>query len=329
MKRREFITLLGGAAVAWPLAARAQQSVMRRIDVLIFYSKDDWQGQMRAAALQDELKRLGWEEGRNCRIDYHWYEGDVQKAQAAAAQLVELSPDVIVANGLAGVINLQRATRTIPIVFVLVGEPVARGIVKSLAHPGGNITGFTNLEATIAAKWVEQIKEIAPGIKRVAIIFNPVSAPFTELFFHSGEVAAQKLAIEPVAAVVHSPAEIEAKITAVAQAPGAGLIVLPDGFTQTHRKMVIELAARYGLPAVYPFRFFPDDGGLMSYGIDPAGAFRQTATYVDRILRGEKPATLPVQQPTKFQLVINLKTAKALGIEVPATLLARTDEVIE
>jgi putative ABC transport system substrate-binding protein len=329
MRRRAFITLLGGAA-AWPLAARAQQRErMRQIAVLIFYSKHDWQGQMRVAALKDELKKFGWEEGRNCRIDYHWYEGDVQKARAAVAQLVELGPDVIVANGLAGVVSLQQATRTIPIVFVLVGEPVARGLVQSLAHPGGNITGFTNLEWTTAGKWVELMQEIAPAVKQVAVIFNPVSAPFAELFFRSAEEAARKLAIGSLAAVVHSPAEIEAQIKAVAQAPDAGLIVIPDGFTQTHRKLVIELAARHRLPAVYPFRFYPDDGGLISYGIDPVGAFRQTATYVDRILRGEKPANLPVQQPTKFELVINLKTAKALGLAVPPMLLARADEVIE
>jgi putative ABC transport system substrate-binding protein len=330
MRRREFITLLGGAAVSWPLAASAQQPErMRRIGVLMFYAESDREGQKRVAALREELQNLGWEEGRNIRIEYHWYMGDVEKARASAAELVRLAPDVIVSNGAAGLERLQQATRTIPIVFTLIGEPVVRGFVQSLAHPGGNITGFTNLEASTAAKWMELIKEIAPSVKRVAIIYNPATSPFAILFARSAEVAAHTLALEPVSGVVHSPAEIEATIKTLATDPGAGLIVIPDGFAQTHRKLIIELAARYNLPAVYPFRFFPNDGGLVSYGVEPLGVFRQTAAYVDRILRGAKPADLPVQQPTKFELVINLKTAKSLGITVPPTLLVRADEVIE
>jgi putative ABC transport system substrate-binding protein len=330
MRRREFITLLGGVAVAWPLAARAQQPErMKRIGVLMFYADNDHEGQKRVAAFREELQKLGWEEGRNIQIESHWYMGDVEKARASAAELVRLTPDVIVANGAAGLEKLQQATRTIPIVFTLIGEPVARGFVQSLAHPGGNITGFTNLEATTAAKWIELIKEIAPSVKRVAIIYNPATSPFAVLFARSAEVAAKTLALEPVSTMVHSSAEIEATIKTLATDPGAGLIVIPDGFAQTHRKLIIELAARYSLPAVYPFRFFPNDGGLLSYGVEPHGVFRQTAAYVDRILRGAKPTDLPVQQPTKFELVINLKTAKALGLTIPPALLSRADEVIE
>ena len=330
MNRREFLGVLGCAVVAWPFAARAQQTgLMKRIGVLMFYADSDHEGQKRVATFREELQKLGWEEGRNIQIEYHWYMGDVEKARASAAELVRLAPDVIVANGAAGLEKLQQATRTIPIVFTLIGEPVARGFVQSLAHPGGNITGFTNLEATTAAKWIELIKEIAPSVKRVAIIYNPATSPFAVLFARSAEVAAKTLALEPVSAVVHSPAEIEASIKTLARDPDAGLIVIPDGFAQTHRKLIIELTARYSLPAVYPFRFFPTDGGLVSYGVEPHGVFRQTAEYVDRILRGAKPADLPVQQPTKFELVINLKTAKALGLNVPPALLARSDQVID
>jgi putative ABC transport system substrate-binding protein len=330
MKRREFIYLVGVAAAAWPLAARGQQSEqMKRIGVLMFYADSDHEGQKRVTVFREELQRLGWEEGRNMQIEYHWYMGDVEKARASAAELVRIAPDVIVANGAAGLEKLQKATRTIPIVFTLIGEPVARGFVQSLARPGGNITGFTNLEATTAAKWIELLKEIAPSVKRVAIIYNPATSPFAILFARSAEVAAQTLELEPVSAVVHSPGEIEATIKTLSTDPGASLIVVPDGFAQTHRKLIIELAARYSLPAVYPFRFFPNDGGLLSYGVEPHGVFRQTAAYVDRILRGAKPADLPVQQPTKFELVINLKTAKTLGLTIPPTLLSRADALIE
>ena len=330
MRRREFITFVGGAAVVWPLAVRAQQSEqLKRVGVLMFYADSDHEGQKRVTAFREELQRLGWEEGRNIQIKYQWYMGDVEKARASAAELVRLAPDVIVANGAAGLEKLQKATRTIPIVFTLIGEPVARGFVQSLAHPGGNITGFTNLEATTAAKWIELLKEIAPSVKRVAIIYNSAVSPFAILFARSAEVAAQNLELELVSAVVHSSGEIEATIKALATEQGGSLIVVPDGFIQTHRKLIIELAARYSLPAVYPFRFFPNDGGLLSYGVEPHGVFRQTAAYVDRILRGARPADLPVQQPTKFELVINLKTAKALGLTIPPTLLSRADALIE
>jgi putative ABC transport system substrate-binding protein len=328
-RRREFITLLGAAAAAWPLSVRAQQPErMRRIGVLIFYAESDPEAQTRLAAFREQLQKLGWAEGRNVRIDYRWYIGDAEKARAGAAELVALAPDVILSNGAAGLTMLQQATQTVPIVFALIGEPVERGYVQSLAHPGGNITGFTNLEFTVGTKWVELIKEMAPSITRVAVMFNPIT-PLAIQFFHSAELAARNFAVEPVMARIHSPAEIEATISALGSERGAGLIVVPDGFTQNHRKLVIGLTTRYRVPAIYPFRFFADDGGLISYGIDTVNTFRQAAMYVDRILRGAKPADLPVQQPTKFELVINLKTAKTLGLEVPPMLLARADEVIE
>jgi putative tryptophan/tyrosine transport system substrate-binding protein len=329
IKRRQFITMLGGAAAACPFAARAQQpDRMRRIGVLMALAENDPEGKPRATVFERALQELGWTGGRNIRIDYRWAPGDVE-TRAAAAELLRLAPDMILANATQATAALQRATRTVPVVFVAVSEPVAQGFVQSLAHPGGNITGFTNVEPTLGAKWVELLKEIAPSITRVAFLYNPNTAPYATLFSHSAEAAAQKMAMELTATPVHEPAEIESALAMLGREPGGGLIIAPDPFTSARRKLIFDLAARYRVPAISAFRYLSKEGGLVSYGVDVRDQFRQAAAYVDRILRGGKPADLPVQQPTKFELVINLKTAKALGLDVPSTLLARADEVIE
>ncbi len=329
LMRREFITLLS-SALAWPLAARAQQpDGARRIGVLMAVPENGADSQARVTTFQKGLEKLGWTVGRNLEIDYRWGMFDVERARVAATDLLRLAPDVILANGTAALAAAQQATRTVPIVFTVVSEPLAQGFIQSLARPGGNITGFTNLEPTVGAKWLELLKEIAPGVTRVALIFNPEVTPIAIALSHSAEAAAQKFAVEPIVAPVHRPAEIESVITMLAREPGGGLILPVDTFSTAHRKLIVELAARYRLPAVYGFRYFAAEGGLISYGIHVLDQFLQAAAYVDRILRGERPADLPVQQPTKFELVINLKTAKALGLDIPPKLLALADEVIE
>ena len=330
MRRRDFIKVISGAAAAWPLAARGQQpDRVRRIGVLMGLAESDPEAKVRAAVFERALQELGWTRGRNIRIDYRWAPGDVEQTRAAAAELLRLAPDVILAHATPATAALQRATRTLPVVFVAVSEPVAQGFVQSLARPGGNITGFTNLEPTLGAKWLELLKEIAPRVTRVAVMSNPNTAPYVILFSRSVEAVAQKIAVELIAAPVHEPAEIEAVLTMLGREPGGGLILPPDPFTVAHRKLIFDLAARYRVPAINGLLYFANEGGLVSYGVDVRDQFRQAAAYVDRILRGEKPADLPVQQPTKFELVINLTTAKALGLDVPPTLLARADEVIE
>jgi putative ABC transport system substrate-binding protein len=329
--RRELMALLGGAAAAtWPLGARAQQAErMRRIGVLMPESEGDPESQARVAMFHSRLQELGWTVDRNLRIDYRWAIGDLEKTRVDAAELLRLAPDVILAVASPALAMVQKATRTIPVVFVAVSEPVAQGFVKSLAHPGGNITGFTNLEPTFGGKWLELLKEIAPRVTRVAIMFNPNTAPYAALFSRSVKAAAQKFGVEPAEAAVQQLADVESVMSMLAREPGGGLIVPPDPFTAAQGKLIGELAARFQLPAVYPFRFMLAEGGLASYGVNIPDLFRHAASYVDRIFRGEKPADLPVQQPTKYELVINLKTAKALGLEIPATVLARADEVIE
>jgi putative ABC transport system substrate-binding protein len=330
MRRRDFIKVISGAAAAWPLAARGQQpDRVRRIGVLMGLAESDPEAKVRAAVFERALQELGWTRGRNIRIDYRWAPGDVEQTRAAAAELLRLAPDVSLAHATPATAALQRATRTLPVVFVAVSEPVAQGFVQSLARPGGNITGFTNLEPTLGAKWLELLKEIAPRVTRVAVMSNPNTAPYVILFSRSVEAVAQKIAVELIAAPVHEPAEIEAVLTMLGREPGGGLILPPDPFTVAHRKLIFDLAARYRVPAINGLLYFANEGGLVSYGVDVRDQFRQAAAYVDRILRGEKPADLPVQQPTKFDLIINLTTAKALGLEIPPTLLARADEVIE
>jgi putative tryptophan/tyrosine transport system substrate-binding protein len=267
--------------------------------------------------------------GRNLAIEFRWGMGDFERTGAAAADLVEAEPDVILATGGPSVASLQQATSTIPIVFVLVSEPVALGFVASLARPGGHITGFTNLEPTIAAKSLELLREMAPRVIHFAVMFNPQTSTIGAQLTRSAETAAQKFGAHLIDAQVRSPADIEAKLAVLAREQPSGLLVAPDGFTQVHRKLVLDLATRYRLPAIYPYRQFSDEGGLMSYGVDTLHQQRQAASYIDRILRGEKPADLPVQQPNKFELVINLKAAKALGLTIPETLLATADEVIQ
>jgi putative tryptophan/tyrosine transport system substrate-binding protein len=329
MRRREFITLIGGAA-AWPLAARAQQpDRVRRIGVLMNNFEGDPDAPSRVMAFQQGLEKLGWTVGRNLAIDYRWGAGETDVTRAAAAELLSLTPDVIVTNGGLMLAELRQAARTVPIVFMEINEPVFYGFVESLAHPGGNMTGFTGLEPTVGAKWLELLNEIAPRVTRIAVIFNSRTAPGAVLFSRSAEAAARKLAVEVVRAPVHEPAEIEAVMTMLAREPGGGLILPVDTFTQLHRKPIIELAARYRLPAIYGVRNIAAAGGLVSYGIDLPGQFHQAAGYVNRILHGEAPADLPVQQPTTFELVINRKTADALGLEIPPILLVRANEVIE
>jgi len=326
MKRREFITLLGGAVVSWPLAAHAQQNErMRRIGVLMPFAKDNPEGQARTAAFLQELQKLGWTEGRNLQIEYR---GDTDDLRKAATELVTSSPDVILGNGTPAVAALQQATRTVPIVFASVADPVSGGFVASLAKPGGNITGFTNVDYGIGAKYVELLKEIAPHVTRVGVIRDPTStASIGQLA--AIQTAARSFGLEVSPLGGRDARDIEQTVTEFARGSNCGLITVGSPLTVNNRALIISLAARHRLPAVYPFRSFVDDGGLISYGPDSVDPFRQAAGYVDRILKGEKPADLPVQSATKFELVINLKTAKSLGLTVPPSLLARADEVIE
>jgi putative ABC transport system substrate-binding protein len=329
MKRREFLGMLGSTAATWPIAALAQQADrVRRIGVLMPESEDRPESQARVVAFERRLQELGWTPGRNLLIDYRWGMGEVEKARTATADLLKLTPNVLVAVASPAAAAMRRTTATIPIVFVAVSEPVAQGFVASLAHPGGNMTGFTHLEPTLGAKWLELLKEIAPGMSRAALMFNAAATPQAALFLPSVEAAAPQFMMKAVVAPVRGLEEVEVVITRLASEP-TGLIFPPDPFTVEHHKIISELANRYGLPTVSAFRLFPDGGGLASYGVYVPDLFRQTAGYVDRILKGEQPANLAVQQPTIFELVINLKTAKALGLAVPATLLARADQVIE
>jgi putative ABC transport system substrate-binding protein len=329
MKRREFITVLGGAAVAWPLAARAQQpGGARRIGVLMPYTQDDPEDQARVAALKDGLKQLGWIEGQNFRADYRWYAGDADRARVLAKELVELQPELLVAGATPGAVALRQETRTIPIVFVPVTDPVGQGLVEGLARPGGNATGLSLFEFSVGTKLLEALNQIAPRVTRVAVVYNPETAVFAP-YLESIGVAATAFRLQLIPAPVHGAGEIEAAMTALGRAPGGGLLCLPDTFLNVHRELIVTLAARHMLPAVYAFRFFAVEGGLISYGVDFVDLYRRAASYIDRILKGAKPAEMPVQSPDKYELVLNLKTAKALGLTVPQSLLYRADEVIE
>jgi putative tryptophan/tyrosine transport system substrate-binding protein len=330
MRRREFIAGLGGAA-AWPLVARAQQSErIRRIGVLSPYDENDPGAKAELSAFTGELSRLGWTDGRNLRMDVRWAAADMDRMRMSAKELVDLQPDVILADTTPTTAALQRETRTIPIVFVIVSDPVGAGFVASLARPGGNITGFINAEAAMGGKWLELLTEIAPGLKRVAMIFNPDTAPGGGSYFlASFEAAARSVKVEPIAARVHSDAEIETTITSLGGDPRGGLIIMPDAFTFARRAQIIGLVARNNVTAVFWSRSFARDGGLLTYGADPLDLIRRAAPYVDRILRGAMPADLPVQLPVKFVMAVNVKTAKALGLTIPETFLLRADEVIE
>ena len=326
MRRREFITLLGSAA-AWPLAARAQQERMRRIGVLMTGAADDTEGQARLTGFLQGLQEFGWTAGRNARIDYRWAANDADRRKYAA-ELVALTPDVILASTSPSVAALQQASRSVPIVFAAVTDPVGQGFVASLPRPGGNTTGFALYEYGISTKWLELLKEIAPGVTRVAVVRDP-SLPFTSGELGAIQGAASSLRVEVSAISAREAGEIELGVAQFGSGSNGGLIVLGSPVTLGHRGLIIKLAAQHRLPAVYTTRYFVAEGGLMSYGPDRIDLYRRAAGYVDRILKGEKPADLPVQVPSKYELVINLKTAKALGLEVPPTLLARADEVIE
>jgi putative tryptophan/tyrosine transport system substrate-binding protein len=329
VRRRDFIALLGGAAAAWPLTARAQQAErVRRIGVLMALPADDPESPARVTAFAQGLQQLGWADGRDVRIDYRWGKGDADRLRRYAAELVALAPDVILATSSQSVMPLQQLTRTVPIVFVNIVDPVGAGFVESLARPGGNVTGFTVYEYAISAKWLELLKEIVPQLKRAAVLRDPAIASGAGQYAVIQAVA-PSLGVELRAVGVGDVGEIERAITAFARSSNGGLIVTGSPLAAVHRHLIVTLAASHRLPAVYPFRYFTANGGLISYGPDTTDPFRRAAGYVDRILKGEKPADLPVQAPTKYDLVINLKTAKALGIEVPPTLIARADEVIE
>jgi len=328
VRRREFITLLGGA-VAWPLAARAQQADrVQHIGVLMNFAENDPEAKSRLAALRHGLERRGWSEGRNVHLDYRFTAVSAERTEVLAKELVALHPDVILANSSAVAVALQRETRAIPIVFVNVSDPIGLGFIASLARPGGNFTSVLHLEASIVGKWLAMLKEIAPSLTRAALMGNPKTTSF-DYFVQSAQATATSLAIELVPAHVDTSADIERSIEAFARVPDGGLVLPPDSTTIAHRDLVIALAARHRLPAVYPIQLFVAAGGLMSYGTDQNDMFRLAASYIDRILRGDKPADLPAQAPTKFETAVNLKTAKALGLTVPPGLLLAADEVIE
>jgi putative ABC transport system substrate-binding protein len=331
MRRREFIGLLAGTAIELPLASRAQQrDQTRRIGVLMGYAESDSEGQAFIAAFRDGLQKLGWTENRNMQIDYRWVTlGDPDLMQRFAKELVALQPELILSHNTPTTAAMLQQTRTIPIIFALVNDPIGGGFVASLPRPDGNATGFIAFEGSMAGKWLELLKEIAPRVTRVAFLFNPATAPYAEIFLNSFRAAAASFAVEGIAAPVHDISEVESVVAAQAREPNGGLIVMPNAFATLHRMEITSLATRYGVPAVYPFRFFPEVGGLLSYGNDFHDNFRRAASYVDRILKGAKPSELPVQAPVKFELVINLKTAKVLGLEVPSLLQQRADEVIE
>jgi putative ABC transport system substrate-binding protein len=332
MRRREFITLLGGIAAVWPLVARAQQAgPVRRIGILMGGTKGDSQNEVGLAAFTDALKELGWTDGQNIRIDIRWAAGNVERMKGLANELVSLQPDLLVGHTTQPVAALQRETETIPIVFLVVSDPVGSGFVASLPRPGGNITGFINIESSLGGKWIEVLKEVVPSVTRAALMFNPDTATYFKYYLEPFEAAARLRGVEPIAAPVRTAADIERVLASLTERPDAGLAVMPDAAlaTQKNRDLIISFAARHRLPTIYPYRFWVGDGGLVSYGIDQVDLFRRVPAYIDRILKGAKPAELPVQLPTRFEFAVNLKTAKALGIEMPAMLLGRADEVIE
>jgi ABC-type uncharacterized transport system substrate-binding protein len=328
MRRREFIAVFGGVVAVWPMAARAQQhEQMRRIGVLVGFAESDPESPARLAAFRQSLERLGWKEGHNVRVEYRWGAGDPTRMRAHAKELIGTSPDVLVAESTPATAALQAETRITPIIFLQAGNPVGSGFVASFARPGGNLTGFTNYAPSMGGKWLELLKEVVPPLVRVAALFNPQT--HTGQYWGVLEAAAQTVNVQFEKAAVANAVEIERAVEGMSGEPHGGLMVMPDSFTMSHQETIVASAVRHRIPAIYAFRAFPVNRGLMSYGMDMISVYRDAAGYVDRILRGEKPADLPVQGPTRFELVINLKTARALGLEVPPTLLARADEVIE
>lgn len=330
MKRREFITLLGSSIAAWPLASRAQQSdPMRRISVLTGLAESDLETSQYVTTFRNGLQDLGWRDGQNVHIDYRWAAGDTERIRSYAAEIVRLAPDVIFVSSPSVLSEMIQATRTIPIVFVQVADPVAGGYVASLANPGGNVTGFTSFEDTMAAKWLELLSEIVPRLTRVAIFRNPAASSASTYILSRLEHGAQSLGVKLMIFDVRNASEIDRAFELIGRESPDGLIAMPDAIFTANREKIVALAALHRLPAVYYYRYYASSGGLISYGPSVADFYKRAASYVDRILKGAKPANLPVQQPTKFELVVNLKTAKALGLAVPAGLLLRADEVIE
>jgi putative ABC transport system substrate-binding protein len=326
--RRQLITAVGGAAIWWPLAAVAQSGSVRRVGVLMSSDESDLEYQTFIKIFVRQLQDLGWIDGRNLRIDYRWAAADPDRIRSFAKELVELKPDLLVSQNTPTTAALLQQTRSIPIVFIVVSDPIGSGFVGNLPHPGGNATGFMNFESAMTGKWLELLKEVAPRIGRVALMFNPDTSPY-EYYWRPFQSSASTSAVMPIEAAVHDDAEIEGIFVALAREPAGGLVLVPDTFIVVHRELIISLAARYRVPTLYFYRYFAAAGGLMSYGIDLGDLFRRAAPYADRILKGERPAELPVQAPTKFELVLNLKTAKTLGLAIPQTLLATADEVIE
>jgi len=325
MRRREFIILFSSASAAWPIVSRAQQTNRpRRIGLLMTIAEKEPEAQARLSAFRAGLREKGWIEGRNIQIEYRFAAGEPERARAAAGDLVKLAPDVILANGRAILAALKQATTTIPIVFVLVPDPVGDGFISSLAKPGGNLTGITNFEYDMGGKWVGFLKEVAPRVSRTLLIFNPESAPYARHFLESA-----KQGVDATLAPVKDDREIERAFSEVGDKTSTGVIVMPDLFTSGHRTTIISQAAANQIPTIYPFGFFAAEGGLLSYGVDNSNQFYRSATYIDRVFKGEKPSDLPVEAPTKFELMINLKTAKALGLSVPATLLSQADKIFE
>ena len=330
MRRREFITLLGGALADQAIPANAQEPVRVRTVGVLMGIANDAEAKARVDAFEQSLEREGWSVGHNLRTEYRYAEGDSARMQALAKELLELKPDCVVGQSTPVTAALMQATRTIPIVFVAVSDPIGSGFVASMARPTGNVTGFTVLRASIAGKYLEMLKEMAPQLARVAIMYNPNSVPVDGTFFsHPFIESATKLKVRPITAEVHDPSEIENAIMKLGRESGSGLVLVPDNFMSVHRDLIISLTAQFRIPAIYPYRYFAEAGGLMSYGVDAIDQFRRASEYVSRILRGAKPADLPVQAPTKFELVINLKTAKALGLVIPKILLAGAEQVIE
>ena len=331
MSWRELIIFLGFTAVGWPLRAGAQQpDRMRRIGVLMAHPESDPEFQDYAGAFREGLRSLGWTEGRNIKFDFRWGAlDDAEIRLQSAKELIALQPDLILTQNTPPSASMLQLTHTIPVIFVIVADPVGSDFVKSLSRPGGNATGFTIMEPTIAGKWVEILKEIAPHVTRAALLFNPATAPYADIYINPFKAAATSFGLDAISTPVHDASELESVIAAQARVPNSGLVVIPDGFLNVHRAAIVSLAARYRLAAVYPWRFFAEMGGLLSYGSEQRDEFRLAATYADRILKGEKPADLPVQAPTKYELVINLRTAKALGLNVSQQFQQLADKVIE
>ena len=331
MKRREFIAWVGNAAATWPLAARAQQpGRMRRIGVLMAHPAGDPEFREYADAFRDGLKQFGWVEGRNISFDFRWGALDNAEVRSQSAkELLALEPDLILTQNTPPTASMLQQTRTIPVIFVIVADPVGSGFVKSLSLPGGNATGFTVMEPTIAGKWVELLKQIAPHVNRTALLFNPATAPYADVYIRPFKTAATAFSLEATSMTVHDAGELEAVIVAEARVPNSGLVVIPDGFLNVHRETIVSLAARHQLPTIYPWRFFAEIGGLLSYGSEQRDEFQLAATYANRILRGEKPYDLPVQAPTRYELVINLKTARSLGLNVSERFQQLADKVLE